>query len=91
MTLFPQFDEDNTYPQVLGRELRDGLVVKFQPPGGGTPLNQQVAIEAIAHDITATTWVTTWELEPLASIETNGFFTLGTSGSSLLGGSDVLA
>jgi hypothetical protein len=88
ITLFPQFDEDNTYPQVLGRDLRDGLVVKFQPPGGGTPIDQQVAVEWITHDVTATTWVTEWGLEPLADIETKNFFTLD---QSLLDGGDVLA
>jgi hypothetical protein len=88
ITLFPQFDEDNTYPQVLGRDLRDGLVVKFQPPGAGTPINQQVAVEWINHDATATSWVTEWGLEPLADIETKTFFELNVSE---LNDTDVLA
>jgi hypothetical protein len=79
LTIFPQFDEDNSYPQVLGRELRDAIVVKFQPPGGGDALEQEVTVEAIRHDVTATTWVTNWELSPLAPIETNEFWILGTS------------
>ena len=79
LTIFPQFDEDNSYPQVLGRELRDAVVVKFQPPGGGDPVNQEVTVEAIRHDVTATTWVTNWELYPLAAVETNEFWILGTS------------
>jgi hypothetical protein len=79
LTLFPQFDEDNAYPQVLGRELRDAVVVKFQPPGGGDALEQEVTVESISHDVTALTWVTTWELYPLADVETNDFWILGTS------------
>lgn len=81
LTLKPQFDETNMWPQILGRDLADAVTVKFTPPGGATPLNQLAAIQAISHEVrsAAGEWVTRWTLAPLSTVETNDFWVLGTS------------
>lgn len=79
LTLKPQFDESNMWPQALGRELRDVVTVKFTPPSGDA-LNQACSIERIDHDVDASGyWITRWTLQPLAAAETLDYWIVGTS------------
>lgn len=58
----PQRDPDNLFPQVLGREIGDRITVKMAPDSGDA-IVREVFIRGIAHDITRTTWKTTWTLQ----------------------------
>lgn len=80
LTVVPQFDEDNAWPQVLGNDLRDAIQVQFTPPNSDQ-LDQTCTIERITHTVSAEqgTWVTQWELQPLSAAETADYWILGTS------------
>ena len=86
--LKPQADPSNLWPLVLDVDLRDSILVKTDPPGTGTVLSQQVAVEAITHEITHEEWVTTWECHRLTELETRDSWILGTS---VLGTDTILA
>lgn len=60
--------EDLHFPQVLGREIGDRVTVIRNPPGGGAPIQRDVIIRGIGHDVSATnyTWKTTWTLQDAA-------------------------
>jgi hypothetical protein len=62
-------------------ELRDGITVQFQPPGGGTAVNQVCSVEGISHEISegGKFWFTTFTVWPLPAVETTGYWVLGTS------------
>ena len=79
LVVTPEADGAGLWPQVLGRELQDLIRVKLDPPGGGTDLDQIVAIESIAHNITPDHWVTTYECHPVSTFETTDYWVLGTS------------
>ena len=54
--------ENDVYPQMLGRELGDAITVRNRPPGGGDPFEQVCVIEGIRHTGTPggareTTWM----------------------------------
>jgi len=51
ITVAPQEHAD-LMTAVLARELRDRVTVTFQPPGGGSPISQQLFVEGIQHSIT---------------------------------------
>lgn len=79
LTIKPQSDPANIWPVVLGIDLRDSIIIMTDPKGGGDDLNQQVTIEAIKHDITVDKWDVAYGCYPLATIETDSYWTLGTS------------
>lgn len=60
ITVDPQADPANLWPQVLGRKLGDRVTVKFTPPGGGARISRDVFIRGISHDIGTATWQTTF-------------------------------
>ena len=68
LTLGPAAPEAATdlYPQMLGRELGEAVVVRNRPPGGGDPFEQTCVIEGIAHagDPKGLARSTTWILSP---------------------------
>ncbi len=81
LMLQPRSDAAGLWPQALGRELRQAVTVKLDPPGTGTTLNQLCVIEGISHSVSAQskTWDTTFRLAPLSSRETASYWILGTS------------
>lgn len=65
MKLEPSAGNEAThFPQVLGRELMDRVTVRRRPQNLGAAIDQEALIEGITHDVTATEWVTTWNLSP---------------------------
>ena len=60
MTIYPFADPDNLMPEVLGRIIGDRITVIRRPPGGGTPIERDVFIRGIKHEITMSNWITTW-------------------------------
>lgn len=63
MKVNPFRDPTNLFPQVLGREIGDRIRIVRRPPGGGTPITRDVFIRGISHEITLSTWMTTWVLQ----------------------------
>ena len=51
ITVAPQGHAD-LMTAVLARELRDRVTVTFQPPGGGSPISQELFVEGIQHSVT---------------------------------------
>ncbi|MEW6472739.1 MAG: LamG-like jellyroll fold domain-containing protein [Actinomycetota bacterium] len=75
-------NETSHFPHALGRELVDRVTVKRRPQNLGPPIEQQVHIEGITHEVTAVEWVTTWDLSPA---ETQTYWLLGVPGHSEAG------
>jgi len=70
VTINPQYDPTNLWPQSLGRDFHDRITVKRRPPGGGNVITQDCFVEGIAHEFDAgpqTSWLTTWNLSPASS------------------------
>jgi hypothetical protein len=86
-TIEPQ-QSTGLWPEILGRELQDVITVKVDPPGTGTTLDQDVAVEAIQHELVGGHWRTTYGCHPLSTAETQDYWILGTS---LLGTNTRLA
>jgi hypothetical protein len=63
ITILPLADPDNLFPEVLGREIGDRITIIRRPPGGGDPIERDVFIRGIKHEITVSNWVTTWTLQ----------------------------
>lgn len=63
MEIRPQTAPATLFPQVLGRKLGDRITVLRRPPGGGDPIERDVFIRGISHDITPGSWVTKWALQ----------------------------
>lgn len=62
----PRKDTTNLYPQVLGRELGERIIVKRRPMAG-TVISKELHIEAITHtvDASAQSWDTVYSLSPV--------------------------
>jgi hypothetical protein len=63
MIIYPLADPDNLFPQVLGRQIGDRITCIRRPPGGGDPIQRDVFIRAIKHEISITNWITTWTFQ----------------------------
>jgi hypothetical protein len=61
ITILPRRDPATLWPQVLGRRVRDQITVVRNPPGGFS-ISRACHIAGISHEITPTTWTTTWPL-----------------------------
>ena len=79
LRVLPAADPAALFPVILDVDLRDSIGVRTTPKGGGSELNQQVAVETIRHTITVDRWLTVYGCHPLAAIETEEFWVLGTS------------
>lgn len=77
----PDYDPSVMWPVAAGTELRERVTVKFQPPGGGTALNQLSSVEGVEHSWSALEglWKTTFRVWPLTTSETDSYWVLGTS------------
>jgi hypothetical protein len=63
LTINPQADPTNLYPQVLGRELGDRITVRIRPVGRADTIERDAIIRGITHTWTPSTWITTWALQ----------------------------
>lgn len=63
IVILPLADPDNLFPEVLGREIGDRITIIRRPPGGGDPIERDVFIRGIKHEITVSNWITTWTLQ----------------------------
>lgn len=78
-TIEPQ-QSTGSWPEILDRELQDVITVKVDPPGTGTTLDQELAVEAIQHQIVGGHWRTTYGCHPLTTFEqSTNIWILGTS------------
>lgn len=75
-------NEDTHFPQVLGRELLDRVTVIRRPQSVGVAISQESMIQGITHNVTATEWVTEWNLSPA---ETQVYWIAGVAGFSEAG------
>jgi hypothetical protein len=82
LTIAPDADPTNLYPQVLGREIGDRITVKRRPQGVGSAISADVTIEGISHRITSGSWETSWNLSPA---DATTYWLLGTANSGELG------
>lgn len=83
------------WPQALGRELGDRLLIRKRPPGGGTLIEQESFLEKITHRVGVGTWDTDFGLTAIGigyQIYPGGksFFVLDDATKGLLGGNGVL-
>lgn len=76
LTIQPQRDEDDLFPQALNRLIGDRITVKRRPPGGGT-IEQDCFIRGIEHRISPGQWETSWTLQ--SSAAAGSFFIIGNS------------
>lgn len=70
------------WPTVLDREIGDRATFYYQPSGGGDPIDQEVIIEGIAHDISADQHVVSFQM---TEADPNEYWILGLAGYSELG------
>jgi hypothetical protein len=88
LTVNPQRDPANLWPQALGRKIGDRITVTRRPPGMASPITRDCFIRGIAHDFdfSAQTWQTTWTLQDASryAFLTLDNATLGKLGSNAL-------
>lgn len=77
LTLKP-LKEAGMLADVLGLELRDLVNVTHQPQAGDE-IDQDCAIEVIRHTVGREDWTTTLSVVPLATVESQAYWILGTS------------
>ncbi|WP_157251130.1 hypothetical protein [Nonomuraea typhae] len=78
ITIMPQSDESNLFPQSLNRLIGDRITIRRRPPGGGDMIEQDYFIRGIEHDASpAGPWYTTWTLQ--SSAAGGSFFLIGDS------------
>lgn len=80
----PQRAPTTLWPQVLGREIGDHVIVNRRPPGGGATISQESVIEGIEHAATPFHWTTKFWLSAADSSLFN-FLLLGDAVRGLLG------
>lgn len=57
------------WPEVLGREIGDHIVVKRRPPGGNSTISKSVHVESIEHRISEKTWITRVVCSPVEGVD----------------------
>ena len=92
ITIDPQTDPTNLWPQALGRRIGDRITIKFTPPdtsttGSPATIERDVFIRGINHEIGAASWRTTFALADVTSFSmfvldsaTNGVLDTSTLG-----------
>ena len=78
----PQGNPSVLYPDLLSRNIRDRVTVKFAVPGGGAAVQRDCFVESVAHSITPGNWTTTFGLSS-ATFYT-GFFILDNTNLGVL-------
>lgn len=69
VAILPTADPTNLFPQVLGRRFGDRITIRRRPPGGGDPIERDVWIRGVRHEITDRSWRTTWTLQAAVDID----------------------
>lgn len=64
------------YTQVVGYDIGTRITIKRRPQGVGSAISADYIIEGVAHEITADTWQTTWNVVPASATD---FFVLDSS------------
>ena len=84
LTVDPQADTANLWPQVLGRDIGDRIQVWRRPSGVAAPVTKDVFIRGIAHtfDPGSEAWQTIWTLQ--SALKYAGFLILDSATSGLL-------
>ncbi len=79
LTIYPQRDEGNLYPKVLGYDIGTRITLRLNQAS----LDKDYHIEGITHDCNASNgvWVTTWQL---SDADAQAYWTLGVAGLSEL-------
>lgn len=88
ITIMPQRDPSNLFPQVLNHEIGDTITVTRRPPGGGSVISQRSIIAGIEHSVDTDAWQTRWWLTPA---DPALYWLLGNSTASVLGTTTRLA
>ena len=85
LSVDPQADPVNLWPQVLGREIGDRIQVRQRPAGAPAPVAKDCFIAGITHawDSVASTWLTTWTLQDASKY--GSFLTLDNPALGQLG------
>lgn len=63
LTIKPERDPTNLFPQVFGRRFGDRIRIVRRPPGGGSSISREVFIRGVEHAVTPATWTTKWTLQ----------------------------
>tara|TARA_Y100000310_G_scaffold298911_1_gene333301 strand:- start:4135 stop:5430 length:1296 start_codon:yes stop_codon:yes gene_type:complete len=86
MTVLPERDRANEYPDVLTFDISTRITVRLN----ATSVDEDYIIEGVSHSVTASPqqWQTVWDLSPA---ETQSFWTLGIVGLSEVGTSTYLS
>lgn len=79
----PQKDEDNLFPQVLGRQFGDRIEIHRRPVGGGSEVVRQVFIRGVEHSIKGWEWETRFNLQSASKV--GNFLTLNHSTLGIIG------
>ncbi|MFI7707601.1 hypothetical protein [Nonomuraea sp. NPDC049480] len=78
ITIKPERDEDDLFPQTFNRLIGDRITIRRRPPGGGSMIEQDYFIRGIEHQATpGTAWVTRWTLQSTAA--GGSFFIIGNA------------
>ncbi len=89
LSIRPEKDAANLWPQVRDRALLDKIHVTFTPPrSGGDQVSQRCFVERITHQFRPGDWTTTWSLSP--DSKEDGFWLLGSTGYSEVGQTTVV-
>lgn len=75
-------EEDALFTQVLARQFGDRVTAIRRPPGGGDPIQRDVFIRGVAHEIAPKHWRTTFALQSATRFE---FLLLGSADLGTLG------
>src|SRR5690606_20440840 len=63
ITILPLADHANLFLEVPEREIGDRITIILRPTRWGDPIERDVFIRGIKHEITVSNWVTTWTLQ----------------------------
>jgi hypothetical protein len=91
LVIDPNADQANLFPQVLGREIGDRIMVYRRPQNTGATISKPCFIRGITHnvDVTAGTWQTVWDLQDASKYA--GFLILDDPVSGKVSGGNKLA
>jgi hypothetical protein len=84
LVLKPNSNPDFLFLQIHIREFGDRIRITRYPPGGGLPINREVFIRGINHNVGQEDWTTQWVLQSATRYVPN-FFILGSSTNGVLG------
>lgn len=72
LSVVPAIDPERLWPEALGRELGDGLLIRRRPQGIPPPVELECRLEGIEHRFAPMSWETTWGLSPSDAAAADG-------------------